>query len=184
MRMGLEGKDSPYSKTTGIDTKAMVRDLQAHGIHVVSYSIIGLENQTPDNIDEVIEWSVDHRSDFHQFMLLIALPGTELYERCVAEGRLYSLEEVPMADWHGQYRFNHRHKSIPPGAETEYLTRAFRRDFAVNGPSMVRYVETELSGYQHCKDYPDARVRKVYSKKRWMLQFALSRDRLGGTILV
>ena len=43
-----------------------------------------------------------------------------------------------LADSHGQQRFNYRHKHIKNGQETEFLLRAFKRDFEVNGPSIIR----------------------------------------------
>ena len=42
-------------------------------------TIIGLENHTPENIDEAIEHAVPHDTDFHQFMLYTPIPGTPLY---------------------------------------------------------------------------------------------------------
>jgi len=67
--MGLEGKDSKYSKLNGTDTHALVHTLQSHGIRVIGSSIIGLEEHTPENIDEVIDHAISHDTDFHQFAL-------------------------------------------------------------------------------------------------------------------
>jgi len=73
--MGIEGRDSQYSKLAGIDTFALVRELQSHGIRVLGSTIIGLENHTPENIDEAIEYAVRHDTDFHQFMLYTPVPA-------------------------------------------------------------------------------------------------------------
>ena len=54
--IGLEGKDARYRKLAGADTRQLVRSLQSHGIRVLGSSIIGLEDHTPDNIDEVIDY--------------------------------------------------------------------------------------------------------------------------------
>jgi radical SAM superfamily enzyme YgiQ (UPF0313 family) len=67
--MGLEGEDSRYQKVRGVDTRSLVRTLQAHGICVLGSSIIGLEDHTPANIDRVIDYAVSHETEFHQFML-------------------------------------------------------------------------------------------------------------------
>ena len=53
--MGLEGEDSQYTKLRGVDTHHLVRKLQSHGIHVLGSTIIGMENHTPENIDQVID---------------------------------------------------------------------------------------------------------------------------------
>ena len=55
------------------------RRLATHGITVLGSSIIGLEEHTPENIDEVIDHAVRHDTDFHQFMLYTPSPGTPLY---------------------------------------------------------------------------------------------------------
>ena len=77
--LGIEGKDSQYAKLAGTDTKALVRQLQGHGIRVLGSSIIGIEEHTPENIDEAIEHAVGHNTDMHQFMLYMPVPGTPLY---------------------------------------------------------------------------------------------------------
>ena len=86
--MGMEGKDSHYTKLHGIDAFALVRELQSHGIRVLGSTIIGLENHTPENIDEVIDYAVRHDTDFHQFMLYTPIPGTPLHAELSAQGRM------------------------------------------------------------------------------------------------
>ncbi|MCR4414647.1 MAG: radical SAM protein [Thermoguttaceae bacterium] len=161
--MGLEGENSRYAKLNGVDTIALVRELQSHGIRVLGSTIIGLEEHTPDNIDLVIEYAVRHRTDFHQFMLYMPLPGTPLHADISAQGRLLEEADCPLADTHGQFRFNYRHPHIPAGMESELLVRAFQRDFSVNGPSMVRVVRTTLAGWRRYKSHPDERIRRRFA---------------------
>ena len=160
--IGLEGENSQYAKLKEINSHSLVRELQFHGIRVLGSSIIGLENHTPENIDRVIDWAVSHDTDFHQFMLYIPAPGTPLYEQCLKQGSLLPEEECPAADIHGQYRFNYRHKHIGKGQETEFLLRAFRRDFEINGPSLVRMIRTMLMGWKRYKNHPNLRIRNRF----------------------
>ena len=152
--LGLEGAEAPYDKLSGIDTLALVRRLQEQGICVLGSTIIGFDHHTPDNIDSVIRRAVEHRTDFHQFMLLMKVPGTPANDGRMAPG------EDHLADLHGQLRFNHRHPHIPPGAEGELLVRAFRKDFQINGPSVVRVGQTLLDSWLKHGDHPDPRVRR------------------------
>ena len=94
--MGLEGEDSQYTKLHGIDTFALVRELQSHGIRVLGSTIIGLEDHTPENIDEVIDYAVRHNTDFHQFMLYTPIPGTPLHAELTAQGRMKDESRVPL----------------------------------------------------------------------------------------
>ncbi|MBU0639469.1 MAG: cobalamin-dependent protein [Planctomycetes bacterium] len=161
--MGLEGKDSQYGKLSGTDTHELVRTLQSHGIRVLGSSIIGLEEHTPENIDAAIDHAVSHNTDFHQFMLYTPIPGTPLYAEHEAAGTLLDPGELSYADTHGQHRFNYRHPHIAPGQETEFLLRAFQRDFEVNGPSLIRLTRTMLEGWRRYKDHPERRIRQRYA---------------------
>ncbi|MBI3021201.1 MAG: cobalamin B12-binding domain-containing protein [Candidatus Omnitrophica bacterium] len=161
--MGLEGKNSRYAKLQGIDTRVLVRTLQSHGIRVLGSSIIGLEEHTPDNIDEVIEHAVSHASDFHQFMLYTPIPGTALYAEHLASKTLLDPSEYQEGDVHGQFIFRHRHPHIKRGQETEFILKAFRRDFEVNGPSVLRIARTVLSGWRRYKHHADVRVRNRFA---------------------
>jgi hypothetical protein len=158
--MGLEGEESAYGKLEGVDTRALVDLMQSHGIRVLGSSIIGLEEHRPENMDAIIDYAIGHETVFHQFMLYTPIPGTPLYERHRQDGSLLPETEFPAADAHGQYRFNYRHPHIPAGREEQYLLEAFLRDFAVNGPSLLRMIRVLLNGWQRYGKDPRQRIRK------------------------
>ena len=163
--MGLEGKSSKYVKLEGIDTLGLVHTLQSHGIRVLGSTIIGLEEHTPENLDAAIDYAVSHNTEFHQFMLYTPVPGTPLFAEHLANGTLTDPDCLDTADVHGQLRFSHVHPHIPPGMETEFLKKAFARDFEVNGPSVVRVARTTLKGWLKYRHYADTRVRERYSRE-------------------
>ncbi|HET9316829.1 MAG TPA: hypothetical protein VFQ51_14645, partial [Vicinamibacteria bacterium] len=156
---------SAYSKLRGADTRALVDRLQSHGIRVLGSTIVGLPEHDPDNIDDAIEHAVAHDAEFHQFMLYTPLPGTPLHAEHRALGTLLDEDECPPSDTHGQARFNFRHPHIRDGRETEFLLRAFRRDFDVNGPSVLRIARTLLRGWQRHKGHPEPRVRERFRRE-------------------
>jgi hypothetical protein len=158
--MGLEGKDSQYTKLHGIDAFGLVRKLQSHGIKVLGSTIIGLENHTPENMDEVIDYAVRYHTDFHQFMLYTPIPGTPLHAELSSQGRMKDESEFHVGDIHGQFIFNYRHGHIHKDQEADFIFRAFQRDFEVNGPSIARMVRTMLAGWQRYKNHSDARIRR------------------------
>lgn len=161
--MGLEGKASRYAKLSGVDTRSLVQTLQAHGIRVLGSSIIGLEDHTLENVEEAIEYAVSHGTDFHQFMLYTPIPGTALYAEHAAAGTLKPEGEFAEADIHGQQVFRHRHPHLPPGSETELILKAFRRDFEVNGPSVLRIARTVLNGWRRYRRHADRRLRDRFA---------------------
>ncbi len=162
--MGLEGEDCQYNKLKGTDAYALVKELQANGVRVLGSSIIGLENHTMDNIDDVIEYAAHYDTDFHQFMLYTPIPGTPLHKELSEKGVLKDKSEFDPADIHGQLILNYRHPGLPDDKTGEIMTRAFDRDFEVNGPSVVRIVRTTLAGYKRHKNHPDPRIRRRF---RW-----------------
>ena len=163
--LGLEGKQSAYAKLQGVDTLALVRELQSHGIRVLGSSIVGLMEHTPENLDAALEHAVAHDTEFHQFMLYTPVPGTPLYAEHEAAGTLLDEQECPASDSHGQLRFNFRHPHLKHGQETAFLLRGFRRDFEVNGPSVVRIARTLLQGWRRHKGHPEARVRERFRRE-------------------
>jgi radical SAM superfamily enzyme YgiQ (UPF0313 family) len=155
--MGLESPRSAYAKLKDTDTLKLARELREHGIRLLGSTIVGLEHHTPDNIREEIEHAVAHETDFHQFMLYTPVPGTPLYADMLAQGRM--LDNIDLADIHGQHKFNFQHEAISRDQSKAFLDWAFLRDFERNGPSLYRICRTTLAGWRRYKDHPDARVR-------------------------
>ncbi len=170
--MGLESPRSNYAKLQGSDTRQLIRELREHGIRVQGSTIIGLEHHTPENIAQEIDYAVDHRTDFHQFMLYTPVPGTPLFQQMSEQGRM--LEDVNLADIHGQDKFNFRHAAISRDESKRFLDWAFQRDFERNGPSLYRMCQTMLQGWRRYKDYPDLRVRERFARESAKLRTAYS----------
>lgn len=163
--VGLEGEDSQYAKLHKIDTRKLVDQLQSHAIHVLGSTIIGMEDHTPENIDAAIEYAAQHDTDFHQFMLYTPVVGTPLHAELTAQGRMKDESEYHPGDIHGQSIFSYRHPHFKNGQETEFLARAFRRDFQLNGPSIVRILRTTLAGWKRYKNHPDPRIRRRFARE-------------------
>jgi radical SAM superfamily enzyme YgiQ (UPF0313 family) len=162
--LGLESPQSGYQKLNGTDSLALTRELQAHGICVHGSTIIGLEHHTPENIDGEIAHAVAHDAVFHQFMLYTPMPGTPLHQQTVAEGRL--LDDVELADTHGQYKFNFTHPHISRDQSKTLLDRAFRQDFLSNGPSLYRLTRTMFERWKLYSRDADPRIRARMAEER------------------
>ncbi|OFW12446.1 MAG: hypothetical protein A3F70_13305 [Acidobacteria bacterium RIFCSPLOWO2_12_FULL_67_14] len=155
--LGLESSESGYVKLAGTDTLALTRELQAHGICVHGSTIVGMEHHTPDNIWRDLDYAITHDTVFHQFMLYTPMPGTALHRQVAAEGRL--LEDVDLADTHGQYQFNFRHQAISRDQSKVLLDAAFRADYERNGPSLFRLMRTMFDRYRRYRADADPLVR-------------------------
>lgn len=155
--LGLESAGSGYAKLKGTDTLSLVQELQSHGICMHGSSIIGLEHHTPANIEAEIAHAVAHETVFHQFMLYTPMPGTALHAQIATEGRL--LDDVDLADIHGQFKFNFRHQAISRDQSKVLLDRAFGLDYERNGPSLYRLMRLMQLRWRRYRADPDPRVR-------------------------
>ena len=126
--MGIEGRNSQYTKLSGIDTFELVRELQSNGIRVLGSTIIGLENHTPENIDEAIEYAVRHDTDFHQFMLYTPIPGTPLHAELTAKGLMKDESE---------YRPQRHPRAVDPQLSPPAPERPSRRPSSCSGRSIA-----------------------------------------------
>ena len=96
-------------------------------------------------------------------MLYTPIPGTPLYAEHLANRTLLDPSEYQEGEIHGQSIFRHRHPHLKPGQETEFILKAFRRDFEVNGPSVLRIAKTVLSGWKRYKRHADERIRNRFA---------------------
>jgi radical SAM superfamily enzyme YgiQ (UPF0313 family) len=168
--MGLESPKSHYTKLQGTDTRQLTRELREHGIRVQGSTIIGLEHHTRENIGDEIDYAVSHHTDFHQFMLYTPVPGTPLFKEMSEQGRM--LDNVDLADVHGQHKFNFQHAAISRDDSKRFLDWAFRRDYEQNGPSLYRMCQTTLQGWRRYKDHSDLRVRERFAREAEKLRTA------------
>jgi hypothetical protein len=168
--MGLESPKSHYTKLQGTGTRQLTRELREHGIRVQGSTIVGLEHHTRENIGDEIDYAVGHHTDFHQLMLYTPVPGTPLFKEMSEQGRM--LDNVDLADIHGQNKFNFQHAAISRDDSKRFLDWAFRRDNELNGPSLYRMCQTTLQGWRRYKDYPDLRVRERFAREAGKLRTA------------
>jgi hypothetical protein len=156
--IGRESALSPYKKNQGVDIKELVARLRSHGIKTILSSILLLDAHTKENIIRDIQEHLDCRPDFSQFSFYSPSPGTPLHQRLKAEGRL--IEGIAFEEMHAfkQPWFKHPHFTLE---EAEYVQEAaYLRDFYELGPSIMRWVETDLIGCVSMKDSSNPNLRR------------------------
>ena len=159
--MGLEGKESAYDKLRGVDTRALVEQPA-----VPRNPHPGLLDHRPRR-PPAGEHRCRHR--------LCREPRRPFF---ISSCSIRPSREPPcMKSTAGRARSFRKRNSPPPtptastasttairtsGTERkeEYLLDAFRRDFRVNGPSLLRMIRVLLNGWQMYQDDPRERIRK------------------------
>ncbi|MBN2358902.1 MAG: cobalamin-dependent protein [Deltaproteobacteria bacterium] len=167
--LGVESKRDIYEKNKGIDFHSLIDELRDHGIAVLASGILFSEHHDQQTIQEEIDFMVSLDADFVQFMQLGPMPQTALYLSYQEKGLL--LDDVPYEEQHGQDRIWFKHPHFTRAESKQILKQAFERDYQVNGPSLLRFFETQARGarrlagttgllakrreqlLQHCREY-------------------------------
>jgi len=177
--LGVESKKDIYEKNKGVDFHALIDELRDHGIAVLASGILFSEHHDQQTIQEEIDFMVSLDADFVQFMQLGPMPQTALYLSYKEKGML--LDDVPYEEQHGQDQIWFKHPHFTREQSEEFLLEAFRRDYRVNGPSILRMADTALQGYRTTCGTEDLflqlrnRTRKAQALRLYPLMGALVR---------
>jgi radical SAM superfamily enzyme YgiQ (UPF0313 family) len=95
-RPNLIGEAEPYAHQIEI--------LRQHGLQIWAAFTLGHDHDTPESIQELLDFALDNRFTFAAFNVLMPYPNTPFYDRLQAEGRL-----LYDGRWwlHPDYRFNY-----------------------------------------------------------------------------
>ncbi|OGV61933.1 MAG: radical SAM protein [Lentisphaerae bacterium RIFOXYA12_FULL_48_11] len=155
---GVESRKELFEKNKAVDFHALVQALQMRGISVLTSFILFLEHHDKKTILEDIDYAISLKPDYLQFMQLGPYPGTMLYSDYEKQNIL--LKDIPYEEQHGQDKIWFRHNHFTR-EETSLFTRmAFRKDYELNGASLVRYMNTTIKGYNYILQHPNEFIRK------------------------
>ncbi len=154
------------------------RVLRDHHLQTWAAFTLGHDHDTVESIRETFDFAMHHKFCFAAFNILMPYPGTPLYDRLAAGGRL-----LWDGQWwlHPEYRYNHA-AFVPQNMSPEELTEvcwSCRRDWNTKAAIFRRVWDwkTHLSSLRRLAvylAYNPLYAREAY-KKQGML-FGLSRD--------
>lgn len=85
----LRQMHKPWNRVSG-EYRKVVRELHARGISVYGTFVFGYDHDTPDTIRRSLDFALEARLEIANFNPLTPTPGSGLYARLEAEGRLIS----------------------------------------------------------------------------------------------
>jgi len=134
-RANLAAMDKPLNLAES-DYAPLIDKLHRHRLAIYGSFVFGYEHDTPDSFDDAVAFARRHRLHIAAFNHLIPFPGTPLYRRLEAEGRL-----MHPAWWLADgYRFNQVPFTPHSLTATELQQRclAARRQFYSTGSIFQR----------------------------------------------
>jgi len=138
--------DDHYQKRQGTELKKMFRELHRHGIWITGSLILGFDFHNPENLKEDIDQFIDLKTESYQISPLTPCPGTALYERMTAEGRILSTYQ--WKDFHLWKDDVMTHKNFKPGEIKEFFDYAHQQIRDKNGPQALQVMESALDSYK------------------------------------
>lgn len=148
--VGVESQKTLFTKVQDIDLGSLLTELQAKGITVISSSILFAEHHDKVTLEQEIDWAIGLGTDLHQFMQLIPFPGTPLYSRYVAEGKM--IPDFPYTKLHGQDELAFYHPHFTSREAGKITREAFRRKYETDGPGVLNMAHTAIRGYKRAKE--------------------------------
>ncbi len=153
---GLEyafiGYESKFAADHGLhkrkgDAKEVFDNLRLRGINTNAAMMVGWDFQTPENLQEDLDYLISCQPTQSQFSRLIPYPGTRLWQELKKEGRLDL--SVPWKDYHN-YGGPFRHKHLSADQIIRFIEQGHVKVYEALGPSLLRMFQTYLKGYEHC----------------------------------
>lgn len=156
--IGVESLYSDLRKRRGRDVKEVFDDLHAHGITTTGSWIGGWDFHDKENIQEDLEYFISLKPTQSQLFPLFPPPGTHLYERLIAEGRLPDLGRAKTYFGRtsgGTFGFPDWKKNFTEEEISEIVESGHRRLYEHAGPTVMRMLRVHLNGYDFCRSSSD-----------------------------
>jgi hypothetical protein len=160
--VGVESQSYSHSKLKGLNLKALIEDLQNHGISVNTSAILFLDHHTEEAMQADIDWTISLGADMTQFMNYTPYPTTTLHRRLQEEGRLKPMDYRYLT---GQGELNWVHPHIQdPVKHFEYTRNAFKKKYETGGSAILNMAITAVNGYTTARaEYAD----RIEHNLRW-----------------
>lgn len=81
-------------------TKQIIKEAHSENIHIVGLFMIGLPDETEEEIEETIRFAMESDVDFAKFAITVPFPGSQLYDTLTSQGKLNR------RDWENFTTFN------------------------------------------------------------------------------
>ena len=127
------------------DIEKAIRTFHELGVRVHGMFMLGEDSETVENIHATVDFAIENDIDTVQFMIQTPLPGTQLFEKIVGEGRLLHTSW----DYYNGMFVVFRPKNMSAARLTEETHGAYRRFYSTR--RAIRDVGVMSSGLPLCQ---------------------------------
>ncbi len=183
--VGLESPSvAGWGKHGDVDLPTLVEDMASSGIRVIGSLVAGLDSHDEAAIRRDMDFALGLPTTAVQYMPVNPIPGTALYDRLRAEGRL----EVQDHRWYGMSHYNLLHDSLDEATVLGLIQEYYEREHATGGPMVYRHLHTRWRGWRrhHASANPYVRGRTEVFRRDLLRGFPVLvlGERLGPTTKV
>jgi len=112
---------------TRSDIEKAIHTIHACGVNIHGMFMFGEDSDTPQSIRQTVDFAIQHDIDTVQFMILTPFPGTQVFEKIQAEGRML---HTAWYYFNGMFAvFNPR--TMSPGRLQRETLAAYRRFYSI-----------------------------------------------------
>jgi hypothetical protein len=169
--IGYEGTRSAYAKQQGRPIEEILTEFREHGITVLTSMIVGFDYQTPEVVAQEFDGLMKLKPALGQYLIYGPVPGTPFHERIIKDNLLHDVYTSDKDLFYRRadgFRTMIKHPTLSPEAIEGLQRWCFEQDFQRLGPSIFRFQEARLLGYQKLKNSPNPFLRskaEYYAKE-------------------
>lgn len=158
--LGVESKFAPlegYPKREG-NIREVFEEFHRRGITTTGAWVCGWDFHTRANVEEDLAFLLSLKPTMHQLTTLCPFPGTDLFRRLRKEGRVpenLRWQDLSFFGAGGGVRY----KNFESHELFELIHRGYRQSYELWGPSLMRFLEVELNGYEWALSTGDPALR-------------------------
>lgn len=159
--VGIESFNKCFKKLAKVDIHKTISNLKSRGISTLGSYILGLDYQTENILRDELREFLKLNCDASQFIISIPSPGTPLWDHLKKEDRLFP--NIKSCEVNG-FSLIFKHKHLSKNFLESFQDFCYEMDYKVNGPTIFRYIKTNMNGYLRYKDSKNPLLRKRASQ--------------------
>lgn len=167
LALGIEAaeeyvRDGAEKHFTNADIVRVVRDIEAHDIHVIANFIVGLADDTKETMQHTLDMALELNTAFMNIYACQAYPGSKMYTESVRDGRVLPASNIGYSQ-HNKYSRPMDTKHVS-GAEVLKFRDEFFLKYFTN-PKYLKMVKEKFGEetLEHVK------AMTTYKLERWLV---------------